>query len=94
VAFRYFHDPALRHLPPRSAHHDVSRRKRHVSCTRVRLTVVARNSLIHGFVQRTGATFKTFDARAWQCVFSQFINWPAFAGRGGAEAGAVLFVFL
>ena len=48
---------------------------------------------MHGLGHRIGAPFKTFDAVAWRGVFSQSVNWPAYAGRGGAGDGAVLFVF-
>ena len=48
---------------------------------------------MHGLGQRIGAPVKTFETFALQGVRSQSINWPAYAGRGGAEDGAVPFVF-
>ena len=49
---------------------------------------------MHAFGQRIGVPVKTFEARGEQRVRSQSVNWPAYAGRGGAEDGAVLFVFV
>jgi hypothetical protein len=48
---------------------------------------------MHGLGLRFGAPVNAFVAFAGQGVRSQSFNRPAYAGRGGAGDGAVLFVF-
>jgi hypothetical protein len=93
VSYAHCPSAASRVLPPRAAQLHVSRRTRHVPRNLHRFIDAARNSRIHGLGQHIGIPAKTFDALAWQSVFSQSVHWPAFAGRGGAGDGAVLFVF-
>ena len=49
---------------------------------------------MHDLGQHISVPVKTFEALAGERARSQSVNWPAYAGRGGAEDGAVLFVFV
>ena len=90
----HFPSAASRVLPPRAAQLYVSRRTNHAVHARFHLVPEALNSRMHGLGQRVGTPDETVGAFAGQSLFSQSVNWPAHAGRGGAEDGAVLFVFV